>query len=60
MSRFLFRDFQDKIIDCIADKKGPSRAVRGGRHVRGEGSQLEAAMDASHELTKLHNGDSHA
>ena len=40
--------------------KGRPRAVRGGRHVRGEGSQLEAAMDASHELTKLHNGDSHA
>ena len=42
------------------EMKGPARAVRGGRHVRGEGSQLEAAMDASHESTKLHNGDSHA
>ena len=34
--------------------------LRGGRHVRGEGSQLEAAIDACHDLTKLHNDDSHA
>ena len=41
-------------------EKGHPLGVRGGRHVRGEGSQLEAAIDACHDLTKLHNGDSHA
>ena len=40
--------------------EGRPRAVRGGRHVRGEGSQLEAVLDAYHDLTKLHNGDPHA
>ena len=39
--------------------KGRPRCGGDARHVREEGSQHEAATDASHDLTKLHNGDSH-